>query len=108
MVVPGVDWFRVPNVLEYFEQKNEYRLDADGVRLGSSSDTTVVDWRAKPLKPVPYKLTNGGRKYAEFRKEDRRAPFKAMCPPSVYRAYQRMLMEAHECVVMFLVALGPC
>ncbi|KAL1720109.1 hypothetical protein EV715DRAFT_289682 [Schizophyllum commune] len=60
----------------------------------------VVDWRTKPLKPVPYKLQNGGRKYAEFRKEDRRAPFKAMCPPSVYRAYQRMLMEAHEICVL--------
>ncbi|KAI5900448.1 uncharacterized protein SCHCODRAFT_02607924 [Schizophyllum commune H4-8] len=60
----------------------------------------VVDWRTKPLKPVPYKLKNGVKKYAEFRKEERRAPFKAHCPPSVYRAYETMLRDAHEICVL--------
>lgn len=58
----------------------------------------VVDWRTKPLAPVPYKLRNGSKKYTQFRKEERGGPFIAMCPSSVRQTYDTMVKQADEYV----------
>ncbi|EJD34268.1 hypothetical protein AURDEDRAFT_131260, partial [Auricularia subglabra TFB-10046 SS5] len=46
----GVDWFYVPNVLDYFAQRDEYQLDVEGRPLstGYADDT---EWRAKLVYP---------------------------------------------------------
>ncbi|KAL1709707.1 hypothetical protein EV121DRAFT_194257 [Schizophyllum commune] len=60
----------------------------------------VVDWRTKPLAPVPYKLKNGSKKYTQFRKEERGGPFIAMCPSSVRQTYDTMVKQANDMCVL--------
>ncbi|EJD49360.1 hypothetical protein AURDEDRAFT_161456 [Auricularia subglabra TFB-10046 SS5] len=46
----GVDWFYIPNVLDYFAQKDDYRLNAEGLpKAGGYADD--AEWRAKLVYP---------------------------------------------------------
>lgn len=51
LIVPDVAWYHIPNVLEYFEQRGEYLLNADGGHLEGPAYFMAIDWRARLMPP---------------------------------------------------------
>lgn len=71
------------------------RVETPPVEEPPAPKARVVDWQTKNSR-TPYKFRNGRKKYAGFRKEERGARFKDICPPSVFATLGVMKEQVND------------